>query len=70
LALGTLPAIAGQCEDDLAAVDKAMATAKLNGDQRAQLDDMKKQAKDLCAAGNEEEGLDVLAEAKAMLNIE
>jgi hypothetical protein len=31
---------------------------------------MRTQAADLCKAGNEQEGVDVLTEAKAMLNVE
>ena len=42
----------------------------LDADSRAQLEDMRNQAVQLCGAGNEAEGLDVTAEAKAMLNIQ
>ena len=61
---------AGQCQDDIAKIDAALATKDLSADQRAQLDDMRNQAVQLCGAGNEDEGLDVTAEAKAMLNIQ
>lgn len=70
LTLGAIPAAAGQCEDDIAKIETALTTMELSPDERAQIEDMKKQAQELCAAGNEEEGLDVTAEAKAMLNIE
>jgi hypothetical protein len=72
LALAALaaPAQAGQCQDDVAKIDNALATAELGPDERAQLEDMRNQAVQLCGAGNETEGLDVTAEAKAMLNIE
>ena len=43
---------------------------ELSGDERAQLEDMKDQAQQLCAEGHETEGLDVTGEAKAMLNID
>lgn len=43
---------------------------ELAPDERAQVQDMRAQASQLCKAGNEQEGLDVTAEAKAMLNIE
>ena len=63
-------AFAGQCQDDIAKIDEALATQDLSADSRAQLDDMRNQAVQLCGAGNEAEGLDVTAEAKAMLNIQ
>lgn len=63
-------ALAGPCQDDLKKVDAALASAELNPEQRAQAEDMRNQAVQLCGAGNEQEGVDVLTEAKAMLNIE
>jgi len=70
LALTAVPVQASECEDDLAAIDKAAASATLDSDKQAQLQDMRKQAQELCTAGNAEEALDVIAEIKAMLNIE
>ncbi|MBM3520881.1 MAG: hypothetical protein FJX63_08980 [Alphaproteobacteria bacterium] len=64
------PAAAGQCQDDIAKIDKALATMDLSPEERAQLDDMRNQAVQLCGAGNEQEGIDVTTEAKAMLNIQ
>ncbi len=61
---------AGQCDDDIAKIDAALASMELSGDERAQLEDMKEQAQQLCAEGHETEGLDVTGEAKAMLNID
>ena len=61
---------AGQCQDDIAKIDAALQTQNLSADERAQLEDMRNQAVQLCGAGNEDEGLDVTAEAKAMLNIQ
>ena len=63
-------AFAGQCQDDIAKIDKALASKNLPADQRAQAEDMRNQAVQLCGAGNEQEGLDVTSEAKAMLGIE
>jgi hypothetical protein len=63
-------AFAGQCQDDIEKIDAALASQDLSDDERAQLDDMRNQAVQLCGAGNEAEGLDVTAEAKAMLNIQ
>ena len=63
-------AYAGQCEDDIAKIENALVSVELSSDQRAQLEDMKEQAQQLCAEGHETEGLDVTGEAKAMLNID
>ena len=63
-------AFAGQCQDDIEKIDAALASEELDADSRAQLEDMRNQAVQLCGAGNEAEGLDVTAEAKAMLNIQ
>lgn len=61
---------AGQCQDDLKKVDKALSSGDIAPDQRAQAEDMRNQAKELCGAGNEQEGVDVLTEVKAMLSVE
>ena len=70
LAMLSGAAYAGQCEDDIAKIEAALASMELSGDERAQLEDMKEQAQQLCAQGHETEGLDVTGEAKAMLNID
>jgi hypothetical protein len=70
LATTAIQAFAGQCEDDVKKIEKALAATDITDDRRAELEDMKKQAAQLCAAGNTQESLDVSAEAKAMLNIE
>jgi hypothetical protein len=64
------PALADQCADDVKRIEAAMAKQDLSPDDRAQLEDMKNQAAQLCAAGNIQEGLDVSAEAKAMLDLD
>jgi hypothetical protein len=66
----SLPASAGQCQDDVAKIDEALKSSDLTPEQRTQAEDMRNQAVQLCGAGNEQEGLDVTAEAKALLNIE
>jgi hypothetical protein len=70
LAATTVPAFANECEDDVKKIEAALASQDIPSEERAQLEDMKKQAAQLCAAGNTQESLDVSAEAKAMLNIE
>ena len=66
----TTASLAGQCQDDIAKIDAALTGTELDAESRAQLEDMRNQAVQLCGAGNETEGLDVTAEAKAMLNIQ
>ncbi len=63
-------ALAGQCQDDLKKIDRALKSGDIAPDQKAAVKDMRTQAADLCKAGNEQEGVDVLTEAKAMLNVE
>lgn len=72
LLVALLPAAAhaGQCQDDIAKIDKALSTKDIPADQKSQAEDMRNQAVQLCGAGNEQEGLDVTAEAKALLGIE
>ena len=72
IAIAIVPATAnaGQCQDDLKQVDAALKNGGISPGQKAEVRDMRNQAADLCKAGNEQEGLDVLTEAKAMLAIE
>jgi hypothetical protein len=69
-AASVMPAFAGQCEDDVKKIEAALASKEISSDERAQLEDMKRQAAQLCTAGNTQESLDVSAEAKAMLDID
>ena len=64
------PALADKCDDEIQKIEKALATRELSPDIRAELEDMKRQAQQLCAAGHRQEGLDVTGEAKALLNID
>jgi hypothetical protein len=70
LALGAVPAFADQCQDDVAAIDSALTKPDLATDVKAQADDLRNNAVQLCGAGNLEEGLAVTAEAKALLKVE
>ena len=63
-------ALVGPCQEDIAKIDAALAKKDLAPDTRAEAEDMRNQAVQLCGAGNEQEGLDVTSEAKAMLQIE
>ncbi len=64
------PAFAGQCADDVAKIDAALTTAQLDADIKTQVTDLREQAVQLCGAGNDQEGLDVTAQAKTLLNID
>ena len=70
LSATAVPALANECEDEVRKIEAALAAKQLSNDERAQAEDMKKQAAQLCAAGNAQESLDVSAEAKAMLDID
>ena len=61
---------AGQCQTDIAAIDAALAKTDIDADVRAQGEDMRNQAIQLCGAGNETEGLAVTAEVKELLKLE
>ena len=71
-AIATFPAaaVAGQCQDDIKQVDEALERGDIPSGQKAEVEDMRNQAASLCKAGNEQEGLDMLTEAKAMLAVE
>jgi hypothetical protein len=66
----SLPVFADACQDDVALLDKTLKSAEIDADIRAQADDMRNQAVQLCGAGNTEEGLAMTAEAKILLKIE
>jgi hypothetical protein len=70
LVLLPVPAFAGQCQTDIAKIDQALAKAKLDADQKQEVMDLREQAVQLCGAGNEQQGLDVTAQAKQILNID
>ncbi len=61
---------AGQCQDDVAAIDKALKAETLASDMKAQALDIRNQAEQLCTAGNEDEGLALAAEAKVLLQLD
>lgn len=63
-------ASAGSCEEDLRKLDAALKATRITPDLKLQVQDMRTQAQQLCDAGNEEEGADVLAEAVALLGVE
>jgi hypothetical protein len=71
IALTPIVALAATCQEDVAKIDAALLAKKdLAADVRQQAEDMRNQAVQLCGAGNEDEGLAVTAEAKALLETE
>lgn len=70
LAAAASPALAGPCEDGLSKIDAALQSDQISPELKTQAQDMRNQAAELCGAGNEAEGADVLAEAVALLGIE
>jgi hypothetical protein len=70
LTFASVPVLADDCQTDVAKIDAAIASGTLDSDIKAQAEDMRNQAVQLCGAGNTEEGLSVTAEAKTLLKIE
>ncbi len=64
------PAFADACQDDVAKIDKAIATQGLDADVKSQAENLRNNAVQLCGAGNLNEGLAVTAEAKSLLKVE
>lgn len=64
------PAFADACQDDVALIDASIAKGELDADVKAQAEDLRNNAVQLCGAGNTDEGLAVTAEAKTLLKIE
>ena len=64
------PAFAFQCPADMAAIDSALETASLSAEDRARVEELRAQGEELHAAGNHQESVDALAEAKSLLGIE
>lgn len=69
LALAASPALAFQCPADMAAIDAALATAQLSEADRAKVMELRAQGEELHAAGQHQQSVDALAEAKALLGI-
>jgi hypothetical protein len=70
LALVPVSALADDCQSDVTKIDAVIAAGTLDSDIKAQAEDMRNQAVQLCGAGNTEEGLAVTADAKTLLKIE
>jgi hypothetical protein len=70
LTLTPVSAFADTCADDVTKIDAVIAAGALDSDIKAQAEDMRNQAVQLCGAGNTDEGLAVTADAKTLLKIE
>ena len=62
------PSMAGTCDAELPALKAALAKAELQPDIKTQVEDMLSQAEQFCAAGNEQQAADVIADASSMLS--
>ena len=62
-------AFANHCPQDMAAIDKAMQTARLSPSDKQRVMDLRKQGEELHKAGNHPESERLLDQAKKMLKI-
>jgi uncharacterized membrane protein len=63
------PAFAFQCPADIAAIDAALQTATLTDAERAQVTELRDEGERLHAAGQHQDSVDTLAQAKELLGI-
>ena len=63
------PAFASQCPADMAAIDAALQTAQLSEADMAKVKELRAQGEEQHNAGQHQESVATLAEAKAMLGI-
>lgn len=63
------PAFAFQCPADMAQIDAALETASLTSEQEAEVRALRAQGEELHEAGQHQESVDTLAQAKAILGI-
>lgn len=62
-------AFAFQCPADMAEIDAALQSADLTAEQRAEVEQLRAQGEELHEAGQHQESVDTLAEAKQILGI-
>jgi hypothetical protein len=63
------PAFAFQCPADIADIDAALQTATLTDAERAQVTELRDEGERLHAAGQHQDSVDTLAQAKEILGI-
>lgn len=64
------PAFAFHCPADMAAIDQALQTAQLTDEQKAQVMQLRQEGERLHQAGQHQQSLDTLAQAKGILGIQ
>ena len=70
-AVVALPALAGQCPKDVAAIDNALAAnTTLSAEQRAEVEALRNKGEALHNEGKHTESVETLAQAKEMLGIQ
>lgn len=71
LLLAAGPALAGQCPADMSKIDEALAASPdLTAEQLAEVEQLRAEGEAQHAAGQHQESVDTLAQAKAILGIE
>ncbi|TCT06421.1 hypothetical protein EDC22_1113 [Tepidamorphus gemmatus] len=70
LALTVAPAMAFQCPADIAKINQALQTTSLSDAEKAQVIALRDQGQALHDAGQHQQSVDTLAQAKQMLGIE
>jgi hypothetical protein len=63
------PAFAFHCPADMAAIDAALPNAQLTDEQKAQVTELRAKGQQLHEAGQHQESVDTLAQAKQILGI-
>jgi hypothetical protein len=69
LLLTASPAFAFQCPGEMAAIDAALETTELGESEVARVKELRAEGEQLHQAGQHQESVDTLAEAKAILGI-
>jgi len=64
------PALALQCPSDIAAIDAALQTASLTDEQKAEVMALRDEGQQLHSAGQHQQSMDTLAQAKEILGIQ
>ena len=64
------PALAFQCPADMAAIDQALQTAQITDEQKAQVMQLREEGEQLHSAGQHQQSVDALAQAKEILGIQ
>jgi hypothetical protein len=63
------PALARQCPQDMAAIDKALPTTRISASEKQQVMDLRKRGEEAHKAGNHPESERLLDQAKKILKI-